>query len=153
MQILIYNSDPEYPDASDIAKATDYIVAYACKGVETIQEEKNQMISLVLQSQESFASSDDVKQIARKLLNKTIANKMISKQEAMVLVGQLSLVDCSESISTVSISGHYKLDYNKKTLHFCPGMLTVPSNLNTCPFMSTFIQQKTNQKLPPKQKL
>ena len=118
IQILIYDSDPEHPDATDVAKATDYIVAYACKGVETIQEEKHQMISLVLQSQESYGSKADVQQIAQKLLNKTISNKMVSKQEAMVLIGQLPLVNRSESISTVSISGHYKLDYKKSNTTF-----------------------------------
>ena len=115
IQILIYDSDPQNPDASDVARATDYIVAYACKGIETIQEEKQQMISLVLQSKETLASKADVQQLARKLLNKTISGKMVSKQEAMVLVGQLDLVDCSESVSTVSISGHYKLDYKKNS--------------------------------------
>ena len=40
IQILLYESDPNAPDPSEIARATDYIVAYACKGVGTLQEEK-----------------------------------------------------------------------------------------------------------------
>ena len=105
----MYESDPDNPDPADIARATDYIVAYACKGVETLQQEKRQMVSLVLQSAEMYGDKADVQRIARQLLNKTIGEKMISKQEAMVLAGQLKLIDCSELFTTVSISGYYKL--------------------------------------------
>jgi hypothetical protein len=42
VQILIYNSDPKNPDLTDIARVTDYIVAYACKGNATMKEEREQ---------------------------------------------------------------------------------------------------------------
>ena len=109
IQILLYDTDPLNPDPAEVARATDYIVAYACKGVETLQEEKRQMISLAMQASETFGDVTDVQRIARQLLNRTIGEKMISKQEAMVLAGKLKLVDCSESIDTVSVSGYYKL--------------------------------------------
>ena len=118
VQILLYETDPLHPDPSEIAKATDYIVAYACKGVETLHQERNQMISLIMAANETFGDHTDVQQLARQLLNKTIGEKMISKQEAMVLVGQLRLVHCSESIDTVSISGYYKLDKNYSSTTF-----------------------------------
>ena len=40
IQVLLYESDPEHPNLDEIARVTDYIVAYACKGNETIVEEK-----------------------------------------------------------------------------------------------------------------
>ena len=54
IQILLYETDPLHPDPSEIAKATDYIVAYACKGVETLHQERNQMISLIMAANETF---------------------------------------------------------------------------------------------------
>ena len=36
VQLLIYNSDPKNPDVTDIARVTDYIVAYSCKGNATM---------------------------------------------------------------------------------------------------------------------
>ena len=76
------------------------------------------MISLIMAANETFGDHTDVQRLARQLLNKTIGEKMISKQEAMVLVGQLRLVHCSESIDTVSISGYYKLDKNYSSTTF-----------------------------------
>lgn len=49
IQILIYDSDPEHPDPNDIAKVTDYVVAYSTKGNKTLREEKQQMIHLIKQ--------------------------------------------------------------------------------------------------------
>jgi hypothetical protein len=36
------------PDPDEIARVTDYIVAYACKGDKSIVEEKQQMKALIL---------------------------------------------------------------------------------------------------------
>jgi hypothetical protein len=47
-QILLYECDPFSPDPSEIARVTDYVVAYACKGNSTLTEEKRQMKQLVL---------------------------------------------------------------------------------------------------------
>jgi hypothetical protein len=38
--ILIYESDPKNPDSSEIAKFTDYVISYACKGNLTLAIEK-----------------------------------------------------------------------------------------------------------------
>ena len=38
IQMLLYESNPQFPDSSDITKVTDYIVLYACKGNETTSE-------------------------------------------------------------------------------------------------------------------
>lgn len=42
IQILVYNSDPKNPDVADIARVTDYIVAYSCKGNVSMKEEREQ---------------------------------------------------------------------------------------------------------------
>ena len=149
VQILLYETDPLHPDPSEIAKATDYIVAYACKGVETLQEERNQMVSLVMAAHETFGDHTDVQRLARQLLNKTIGEKMISKQEAMVLVGQLRLVHCSESIDTVSISGYYKLDKNSTSTTFLKKYATRAAQDRHLTIHQFFHKEKTIPLFPP----
>jgi hypothetical protein len=39
----LYESNPFSPDPSEIARVTDYVVAYACKGNSTLTEEKRQI--------------------------------------------------------------------------------------------------------------
>lgn len=114
IQVLLYECDPINPNPDEIARVTDYIVAYACKGNETIVEEMKQMKALILGSQEVSGTTSDVKRIARKLLNKTIKNKIISKQECMCHLAKLNLFLCSESIQTVSLSGEYRLCTSKE---------------------------------------
>lgn len=48
IQLLVYNCDPMFPDIGEIAKVTDYVVAYACKGNSTLKEEREQNKHLVL---------------------------------------------------------------------------------------------------------
>ena len=84
-------------------------MAYTCKGNETIVEEQKQMKALVLGSQEVSGTTSNVKRIARKLLNKTMKDKVISKQECMCQLAKLDLFSCSDTIQTVSISGEYCL--------------------------------------------
>lgn len=50
-----------------------------------------------------------MKRLARHILNKASSSRTIAKQECMVLLGNLPLVVCSDSIETVSISGSYRL--------------------------------------------
>jgi len=40
ISILIYESDPKNPDPNEIAKVTDYVVNYACKGNLTLAVKK-----------------------------------------------------------------------------------------------------------------
>ncbi len=119
IQILLYDSDPKCPNPEDIGRVTDYIVAYACKGNETIVQEKKQMEALIMGSSDTSGTKTEVKTLARVLLNKVTKEKVISKQECMCHLAGLNLVLCSESIESVSISGAYKLgteDQAKATL-------------------------------------
>ena len=72
-------------------------------------EERQQMKDLIMGCQDISGTTNDVKRIARKLLNKTSKDKVISKQEYMCHLAKLDLFLCSESIETVSISGEYRL--------------------------------------------
>ena len=105
----MYEGNPLQPNPDEIAQVTDYIVAYACKGNETIVEEMKQMKALILGCEDISGTTNDVKKIAKKLLNKTSKDKVISKQECMCHLAKLDLFLCSESIETVSISGEYRL--------------------------------------------
>src|SRR5688572_5851529 len=67
------------------------------------------MKDLIMGCQDISGTTNDVKRIARKLLNKTSKDKVISKQECMCHLAKLDLFLCSESIETVSISGEYRL--------------------------------------------
>jgi hypothetical protein len=46
--ILIYESDPKNPDSSEIAKVTDYVISYACKGNLTLAIERKQVKDFML---------------------------------------------------------------------------------------------------------
>jgi hypothetical protein len=48
IQVILYESDPDNPDPEDVARVTDYVVAYACKGNASIVEEKTQAKSIIL---------------------------------------------------------------------------------------------------------
>ena len=109
IQILLYECDPLHPSPDEVARVTDYIVAYTCKGNESLVEEMKQMKALILGCQDMSGTTSDVKKIAKKLLNKTTKDKVISKQECMCHLAKLDLFSCSESIETVSISGEYRL--------------------------------------------
>ena len=122
IQILLYESDPLYPSAEDITKATDYIVGYACKGNENLKTEKKHMSEIILRANEVSGDNADVIRTAKQILNYTIGEKMISKQEAMVQLGQLRLFHCLETIETHSLSGFYKLA--KRRSHSCTSLLS-----------------------------
>jgi hypothetical protein len=48
IQLLIYNCDPKKLDISEIARVTDYIVAYSCKGNLTMKEELEQNKKIIM---------------------------------------------------------------------------------------------------------
>ena len=41
IQVLIYESDPKNLDPAEIARVTDYVVLYACKGNASLRVEKD----------------------------------------------------------------------------------------------------------------
>lgn len=103
-QIMYYESGHVHPSAEDIARVTDYIVAYACKGIESIEQEKQQIKGLIYALLKESNKSDDIRRVARQILNRSIGQKLISKQECMVQLAGLCLFECSEIIEDVSMS-------------------------------------------------
>jgi hypothetical protein len=69
---------------------------------------------------EETGDERDVVKLVQKCLNKSVAQRTISKQEAMCELSRKPMVICSEVIETVSLSGYTKLSngiYNaSKTL-------------------------------------
>jgi hypothetical protein len=112
VKILLYESDPENPDARDIAKVTNYLVTYASKGIETVQAEKDQLRSMIMTTEEVSGCQRDIVSLARRILNRYLGEKMMSKQECMVQLAGLSLWTCSESFERISLSGYTRLDKN-----------------------------------------
>jgi hypothetical protein len=64
---------------------------------------------LILFAKEDAIGKQDVQRIARKALNRSLGEKLVSKQEAMVQLVRLDLFLCSEMITNVSLLGYYKL--------------------------------------------
>jgi hypothetical protein len=48
IQVLLYDTDPNHPDPAEIAKVTDYVVAYATKGNATMAVEKSLVTNFIL---------------------------------------------------------------------------------------------------------
>ena len=117
VSILIYDTDPRKPDASEIAKVTDYVVSYACKGNATLAVERKFVKDFTMRSEIETGTSHDVASVVCKLMNRSVAERTITKQEAMCELAKLPMVICSESIETVSISGSakFKEDNNNTT--------------------------------------
>jgi hypothetical protein len=65
---------------------------------------------------ESFTGDDNhIKGVAKQALNKTSAQHLISRQECMVLLGDLDLVLCSETIENVSMSNSTEIVATRST--------------------------------------
>ena len=75
------------------------------------------MKALILGCQDTTGTTNEVKKIARKLLNKVTKDKVISKQECMCHLAKLDLFVCSESNETVSISGEHCLQTSEGAKH------------------------------------
>lgn len=117
IQLILYESNPVKPDLQEIANVTDYVVAYACKGNDSLLHERKDVYNQVMQAESLYESNKDIKRLARQILNKTVSRRIISKQEVMVNLANLNLTFCSESIENVSLSGSYRLS-NKPTRTF-----------------------------------
>ena len=80
---MLYQSDPHYHDPSELATGTDYVVSYACKGNESITEEKQRFKTYLL-SMHSLDNGVAPKTVATKTFNNSMKEIMISRQEASI---------------------------------------------------------------------
>ena len=74
VQLLLYNCDPDKPVPSEIARVTDYCVAYCSKGNVALQEEKNQYKAIALQAIDETGSKQELKKLAQHILNKAASS-------------------------------------------------------------------------------
>ncbi len=92
VSILIYESDPEHPDASEIAKVIDYVVNYACKGNATLAIERKQVKEFTLNCEAETGDEKDVIKTIQKCLNRSVSNRTITKQKQSVKLGNSHLL-------------------------------------------------------------
>ena len=57
-------------------------------------------------------NSEDVVRVSKKCMNKSAGMRLISKQESVVLMGELDLFTCTETVETVSISNSKRIRAN-----------------------------------------
>jgi hypothetical protein len=114
IQYLIYSSDGDDIDISEISRVTNYVVAYSCKGNETAIQEKKGAKAIILAAQDENGDSRDVTRLARRLLNEASKTRIISKQEATCQLARLDLYSCSEIVVTESLAGEQRLGTNKE---------------------------------------
>lgn len=109
VQILVYNCDPKKPDSSEISRVTDYVASYSCKGNYSLKEERQHSRDLIMTAEEYTGDKADVVRVCRQVLNKCASKRLISKQEAMVLLADLPLTLCTEGFEHVSLTYNLNL--------------------------------------------
>jgi hypothetical protein len=62
-------------------------------------------ICIYFSHQDDGDGPDAIQTIVNKIMNKTIADHIVSKQEAMVELGGLDLIYCTKKFDRISISG------------------------------------------------
>ena len=104
IQILIYDSSPDAFDLQEVSRVTDYVVAYSCKGNATLREETETNKRIILGMEETTGDRSELQSVCKRVINRAASSRLISKQEASVMLGNMDLHVCSENIETVSIS-------------------------------------------------
>lgn len=100
-----------------------------------------------LSSETLTGDARDVQRVVRQILNKSTGNRLIPKQECMVLLAGLDLVKCSDTIDTVSVSGHARIMKKKKTKRkkqrFWINTDFVTNHTGICHFMISITTKRT----------
>jgi hypothetical protein len=86
VQLILYDSDPTNPDCVELAKVTDYVVVYVCKGNDSFKkgekEKFRNYIGVGLKDDNvNEGNLNEAKRLARMILNKSMLEKVVSKQE------------------------------------------------------------------------
>jgi hypothetical protein len=113
VQLLIYDSSPDNFDLKEVSKVTDYVVAYSCKGNHTLKEEIETYKRIILGAEEVTGDRIELQSVCKRVLNKAASSRLISKQEATVLLANMDLHICSEQIECVSITKSTKITIDK----------------------------------------
>jgi len=152
IQILVYDSPPSRVDCREISKLVDYIVAYTTKGGTTLKEERDTNKQLVLCSEERTGDVHDLKNVAKKIMNRAATKRLISKQEACVLLANLKLTSCSEMICHVSIARNKRIskdmEGNKSVSSYVAKYTKRPEKYHSLSMMQYFPVHRREQGLP-----
>lgn len=109
IQVLLYKGKPGQYDISEISNVVDYVVAYSCKGNATLKEELTQTRNIVMNSENLTGCQRDIHRICKHALNRVVSSRLISKQEATVMLVGLPFVSSTETVESVSVSTSRKL--------------------------------------------
>ena len=105
VKIIIYNTDPEFPDTKVIAKLTDYCVSYTCKGSATLKQEVDMNRNFIQGYAATTNDKSDASRLITQVMNKCSTSSIIPLQQIMVILLGLNLVQCSESFQVLSLNG------------------------------------------------
>ena len=115
IKVLLYQTDPNYPNLYEISNVSDYIVAYTCKGHQTIHEEKeiiaksiNEVICVCIEGKK------ELEYACKFALNTLSSTRVIGQAETQHSCLNLPLTLCSENMVEIRISGWCRLRMNKK---------------------------------------
>ena len=114
VQVLLYKGNPDKPNIMEIAAIVDYIIAYCNKGNATQAEELIHTKNLVLNSQEITGCRKDVLRVCRQVLNTATTSHLVSLQEATVMLADMPLFHCTETIESVSLSNSQQISTERQ---------------------------------------
>jgi len=100
----IFYKEPMLPAIQEYRKTVGYAVNYASKCTDTLKSTTDKMKTMVKNEEDNNTGKDDVKRVAIKCMNQMGKNKLMSKQEAVVQLGNLPLFECSEKIEIISVN-------------------------------------------------
>lgn len=114
VQMIIYVSDPNTLDISDVARITSYVVAYTCKGALSARQEHESIAAIIKDSEPLYEESDifDKAGVTRQILNSFFGKRVISKAECSFNLLSLPLVLCTENFDRISTTAYQKLHSN-----------------------------------------
>jgi hypothetical protein len=114
IQYLLYSSESDEIDVSDIIRVTNYVGSYSWKGNKTEIQEKGGLKSIIMAAQVEHGDDRDVKKLAQRLLTEASKTRVISKQEATCQLAGLELYICSEKVQIESLAGEHWLGTAKQ---------------------------------------
>jgi hypothetical protein len=78
------------------------------------------MLTFLLSAEEATGDKGDIKRVCKQVMNKTVTKRIISKQEATVLLAELDLFTCTETVESVSISNGKRISISDEDKNSSP---------------------------------
>ena len=110
VKILLYDTDPAYPDIREIENVSGYVVSYTCKGHLTVKQEKDIICESIRNTEApGYDGKDEVSYVSKNALNALSGRRIIGQPETHHSCINLPLTLCSENLVGIRISGWSKL--------------------------------------------